>query len=103
MMNPLTPPGCIALYDESPLGTCSDVSITGNLLGGAGYTMCCGTESGYSSENMTISGNWFSTLYYPSSGYCGTHIVSPTWGSSGNVRSGNVWYSSPSAGAAIAG
>ena len=103
MLNPLTQSGVIALYNESPFGTYNNVTVTGNLLAGAGYTMYCGTEGGYSCTNMAVSGNYFSTLYYPNCGYYGTHTYSPTWGSAGNVWSGNYWYDGPDAGQLISG
>jgi hypothetical protein len=103
ILNPLTQTSAIALYNESPFGTYSGTTVSGNLLGGGGYAMYCGTESGHSSTGLTVSGNWFTTAYWAQSGFFGSHTFSPTWGSSGNVWTGNAWYDGPDAGQAITG
>ena len=101
ILNPLTQTSAIALFNESPFGTYTGTVISGNLLGGGGYAMYLGSESGYSSTSLAVSGNWFTTAYWGQAGYYGTTAFSPAFGENGNTWSGNYWFDGPDAGQPI--
>lgn len=97
ILNPLTQTACIFSN-----GSVTDCTFSGNLFGGGGYALYAG--SGGSSTGVAYEGNWFSTAYYPNCGEFGVIYTAsyPTWGSNGNVWSGNAWYDGRNAGQAIA-
>jgi hypothetical protein len=72
-------------------------TVTGSLIGGGGYTFYSYT----SASDIIITGNSMTTAYFPACGSFGMFDDAPTWGSSGNVWSGNVWADGPSAGQAV--
>ena len=79
------------------------LAVTGNLLAGAGYTVQAGGPTGHITysgpmQNLTFTGNFFSTLYYPDSGVYGPV---ENWGVPANTWSGNCWLDGPLAGQEI--
>lgn len=75
----------IALFGD--FGTPVNSVISNNLIAGGGYTIYGGTSR---STGIRITGNRFSTLYHPDSGYFGSATAFNPAGS-GNVWSGNYF------------
>ena len=93
LLNPL-PQTAVVAGSSSP----SEYTLTGCLIAGGGYPV----YSYAGASDIVVEGNWFSTTYYPECGNFGViYSSAPTWGSSGNVWSGNTWFDGPYAGAAV--
>lgn len=93
-------------FNNYPGGGVNDDGTTGyrvlnNYLGGGGYTIYAGTGSYGSVSDMAIMGNKFTTQWWPKSGYWGVLAAGPTWGTNGNIWSGNTWADGASAGQGI--
>lgn len=72
--------------------------ITGNLIGGGGYTFYgSGSVSG-SATGITFTDNQITTRFFPRGGYWGPVAY---WKASGNVWSGNTWADGSNAGKPI--
>jgi len=76
----------------------ANVSVTGNLLGGGGFTMYGGLEAGKALKTgLSVTNNRFTTRFYSTSGYYGP---SAYWDSR-NTWSGNTWVDGSRAGQAV--
>jgi hypothetical protein len=84
----------VSLYED--FGEITHVSISDNYLAGGAYTLY---PAGPSSADIVITGNFFSTRYWPSGGYYGP-VDSGYWDAAGagNQWSGNSWADGPNAG-----
>jgi phage baseplate assembly protein gpV len=82
----------IGLFED--FGVEANVLITNNLVGGGGYAIYGGQNSGGpATHNIRITNNRFSRTYYPQSGYFGPATAFNLSGS-GNEWSGNTWLGS---------
>ena len=89
VLNSLNQTCAIGLFED--FGPQFNVKITGNLLAGGGYAVYGGANPGKATpSNIVITNNRFSPMYYPHSGYYGTHTATAV-GKNGNVWSGNLW------------
>jgi len=91
ILNALTQTDDIALFQN--FGPQMNASITGNLLAGGGYSIYGGGSSlpgATTPADITITGNRFSPLYYPTGGYYGTSAYTAA-GVNGNTWTGNTW------------
>jgi len=79
----------ISLDDSTPGSPIANKTITGNLLGGGGYTIYGGNTLGNTSTRMLIQNNRFSQAYFPRSGQWGPVAYFNT--SATNIWSGNIW------------
>ena len=97
ILNPLSQTATIGSHTTG----FSNVSVTGNLIAGGGYAVYLGDTD---SVNVVVTGNYFSTMYFPNCGLFGAAYPTspPPYGSGGNVWSGNVWYDGPNRGSLIA-
>jgi hypothetical protein len=70
-----------------------DCQVKDNLLSGFNYVILnFGEVAG--STGIEVTGNKVTTLYFTNGGLAGTEQAGPnppSWGSNGNVKSGNVW------------
>ncbi len=82
--------------DDGPV---SNTTVDNNLMAGGAYALYPG--GGSTSSNIVITGNHFSTLYWPSSGVYGPDATTYWHTGGGNVWSGNVWDDGPNAGQAV--
>lgn len=105
-LNSIDQTACIILDGGSNV----PILITGNLLGGAGYSFYAGDPVNYAqsgtmptgpTSGITFENNYFSTLYYPNSGYDGW---TTNWqhANTGNVWGSNYWYDGVNKGSLIA-
>jgi hypothetical protein len=79
----------IGLFED--FGVEANVLITDNLVGGGGYAIYGGQNTGGpATYNIRITNNQFSRTYFPQSGYYGPATAFSLSGS-GNVWSGNTW------------
>ena len=87
LLNQLSPQkgasSALALYDD--FGKITKVSVIDNFLAGGSYTLY---PAGISSSNIVITGNVFSSLYWPTAGYYGP-VDSSYWDIAG---AGNKWF-----------
>ena len=62
-----------AVFVSTDFAALTDVQITNNLLAGGGYVIYgdATNEHNYGIQSEEITGNYFSALYYPDSGYYG--------------------------------
>jgi hypothetical protein len=101
MFNQMTPQqgasAAIGLFADS--GPVSNTTVDDNLIAGGAYALYPG--GGSSSSNIVITGNHFSTIYWPGSGYYGADATSYWHSGGGNVWSGNIWDDGPHAGQAV--
>lgn len=91
-----------ALIIQNKDNVTGNVTVTGNLLAGAGYALYGGGDpsSTYGlGTNITVTGNYVSTQYFPNGGFFGPAIYWNTDPS--NTWSGNYWYDGPNAGQVI--
>jgi hypothetical protein len=80
-------------YDSSPV---TNATVEDNFMAGGSYALYPG--GGPSSRDVVITGNVFSTMYWPGSGYYGP-VASSYWHyGSGNSWSDNTWADGPRAG-----
>jgi hypothetical protein len=98
VLDPLNQTCAICLFSD--FGQVRNVTIEDNLLAGGDYALyggLSGNEGASSTPGVTITGNKFSTIYFPAGGTFGpdAHV----W--SGDVWSGNTWVDGPNAGQAI--
>jgi hypothetical protein len=98
VLDPLDQTCAICLFSD--FGQVQNVTIENNLLAGGDYALyggLSGNEGASSTPGVTITGNEFSTVYYPDGGTFGpdAHV----W--SGDAWSGNTWADGPHAGQAI--
>jgi len=100
---------CIAFFNDfgsyPGTGTNRDGSLgykmENNYIGGTGYCIYAG---GPAAQNMKMTGNRMTTLFYPNGGSNGAiHPSQPVWGTTGNVRSDNNWADGPNAGSPFDG
>lgn len=77
----------------------TDVTVKDNFLAGGAYALYPG--GGASSRNVVITGNVFSTMYWPGGGYYGAVAGSLWHYGGGNEWSDNVWANGPQAGQQI--
>lgn len=78
--------------------------VKDNFVGGTGYCIYAGKNAGSganSVQNMVMTGNKVTTAIYPNGGALGPLAAAPTWGTLGNVWSGNTWADGPNAGQSI--
>jgi hypothetical protein len=80
-------------YESSPV---TSVTVKDNFLAGGSYALYPG--GGPSSQDVVITGNVFSTMYWPGSGYYGPVAGSYWHYGSGNSWSDNTWADGPKAG-----
>ena len=79
--------GTVGLYHD--VGPVEDTTVTDNYIAGGSYALYPG--GGPTSRNVVITGNVFSTIYWPNGGYYGP-VASTYWHSGqGNVWSDNRW------------
>jgi hypothetical protein len=98
VLDPLNQTCAICLFSD--FGQVQNVTIKDNLLAGGDYALyggLSGNEGASSTPGVTITGNEFSTVYYPGGGTFGP--VAHVW--SGDVWSGNTWVDGPDAGQAV--
>jgi hypothetical protein len=89
VFNPHGQTDAISLFED--FGTEGNVTITGNLVAGGGYSIYGGQNAGGSTAfNIRITDNRFATIYYPHGGFWGPVTAFGPSGP-GNVWSGNVW------------
>jgi hypothetical protein len=98
VLDPLNQTCAICLFSD--FGQVRNVTIENNLLAGGDYALyggLSGNEGASSTPGVTITGNEFSTVYYPGGGTFGpdAHV----W--TGDTWSGNTWADGPHAGQAI--
>jgi len=98
VLDPLDQTCAICLFSD--FGQVQNVTIEDNLLAGGDYALyggLSGNEGASSTPGVTITGNEFSTVYYPAGGTFGpdAHV----W--SGDVWSGNTWVDGPDAGQTV--
>ena len=87
----------IGLYDDaSPV---TDVTVTNNFMAGGAYALYPG--GGSSSQNISITDNVFSVMYWPDCGYYGPDAGEYWHGGSGNKWSGNTWADGPNGGKTV--
>lgn len=80
---------CIALFGSNG-GSYNDVLVENNYLGGSGYVLyAAGERPG--AKNVRFLGNKITTQWWTNGGNFGPVAAQATWGSDGNVASGNVW------------
>lgn len=86
------------IHMNSTFATVTGVTVDSNLLAGGGYAIYCGNGGSFLSanplpppENMVITNNAFSTMYFDKGGLFGTGADYNS-GGTGNVWSGNYWY-----------
>ena len=80
---------CIALFGSNG-GSYNDVLVQGNYLGGSGYVLyAAGEKPG--ATNVRFVDNKITTKWWTNGGNFGAVAAQATWGSSGNVATGNVW------------
>lgn len=84
----------VGLYDDS--SPVASATVEDNFLAGGSFALYPG--GGPSSQNIVITGNVFSTMYWPGSGYYGP-VASSYWHyGSGNSWADNTWADGPKAG-----
>jgi hypothetical protein len=80
---------CIALFGSNG-GSYNDVLVEGNYLGGSGYVLyAAGERPG--AQNVRFINNKITTKWWTNGGNFGAVTAQATWGSNGNIASGNVW------------
>lgn len=88
--NPNSQTSCVWVGDpryDPGSGTFAD-----NLIAGGGYAIYAGPAT---ASGLYVTGNHFSTLYYPDCGYYG---YCASWSDTNTTWSGNVWHDGPQAG-----
>lgn len=85
---------CIALF-QSNGGSYNDVLVEANYLGGSGYVIYAAANPNASSasepKNVILRNNKITTKWWTNGGNYGPIAAQPTWGSNGNMATGNVW------------
>lgn len=85
--------GSVLAFEGTNGSAYSDCQIVDNYLSGCNYVLLnFGEVAG--STNIVVTGNKVTTKYFTNGGASGDEQVGPhppAWGSSGNVKSGNVW------------
>jgi hypothetical protein len=89
ILNPLAQTDDINL-DASVAEAVSTKSISGNLLGGGGYSIYAGSNLGNTTSGIHINGNRFAQSYYPKGGQWGPAAYYTATGT-GNTWTGNIW------------
>jgi hypothetical protein len=89
ILNPLAQTDDINL-DASVTEAVSSKTITGNLLGGGGYSIYAGSNSGNTTSGIRITGNRFAQTYYPKGGQWGPAAYYTATGT-GNTWTANIW------------
>ena len=84
LRNPCSQTSNIAVFDDGGPG--SNITVSGNLLAGGGYTVYCPAD--FPATNVNVTGNRFAKTYSARSGYWGTSLGCS---STGVTFSGNVW------------
>ena len=90
----LNPQGQTAtVFASNDFGDQTTLTITNNLLAGGGYTLyggasCTTSECGAVKGPVTVTGNRFSSTYYPESGYYG---IGAYFNNAVTTWSGNFW------------
>ena len=80
---------CIALFGSNG-GSYNDVLVQDNYLGGSGFVIyAAGEKPG--AKNVRFIGNKITTRWWTNGGNFGAVAAQATWGSNGNVATGNVW------------
>ena len=88
VFNPVNQTCAIGLFED--FGSQFNVTITGNLLAGGGYTVYGGANPGrWTPHNIVITNNRFSPMYYPHSGSYGP--TASVANGPGDIWSGNIW------------
>jgi Right handed beta helix region len=80
----------ITLEASSSGTTVANKTITGNLLAGGGYSIYAGASLGNTTANIIVTGNRFSTQYFPQGGMYGPAAYYNSAGT-GNTWTGNTW------------
>jgi hypothetical protein len=98
VLDPLNQTCAICLFSD--FGQVRNVTIENNLLAGGDYALyggMSGNEGASSTPGVTVTGNEFSTVYFPDGGTFGpdAHV----W--SGDAWSGNTWANGPEAGQTV--
>ena len=81
----------------NPDGT-TGYQVSGNYVGGTGYCFYLGDVYSATVAGVNFTNNLVTTTSYSSGGADGATVYPPTWGSSGNAKSGNLWADGSSAG-----
>lgn len=87
----ITGTDCIALFanvGDNHGSSAGAIQVSGNYLGGSGF---CLYVSGSTSSNITVTDNKVTTRWWTNGGSFGPSTTQLTWGSNGNIQSGNVW------------
>jgi len=85
----------VGLFED--FGVQQNRVITGNLVAGGAYSIYGGQNSGGApTSNITVTGNRFSSIYYPHGGAYGPAAYFSSTGQ-GNTWSGNTWDNSGNA------
>jgi hypothetical protein len=91
-----------AIYLTAYYGNIGPVTVNDSLLAGGGYAIYGGDRNGGGkATGIRITGNEFSTRYYPQGGFWGPDAYF-TPSNPGNTWSGNTWADGPHAGQLIA-
>jgi hypothetical protein len=80
---------CAIMLQSAPGIPVANLTVTGNLLGGGGYTIYAGGAQN-NSTSIKITNNRFSQQYYPASGLYGPDAQYQPDGA-GNTWTGNIW------------
>jgi hypothetical protein len=87
----------IGLYNDGTPVT--NVTVTDNFMAGGAFALYPG--GGSSSQNISITNNVFSTMYWAECGYYGPDATEYWHVGSGNTWSGNTWADGPDAGQTV--
>jgi len=88
-----------AVYATDDFGPLANVTIDNNWMAGGAYALYAGGRTGHST-NIRVTHNYFSTAYFPNSGFYGPLGAYDPDGE-GNVFSTNVFADGPNAGQLI--
>lgn len=85
---------CIALF-QSNGGSYNDVIVEANYMGGSGYVIYAAANPNASTanepKNVILRNNKITTKWWTNGGNYGPIAAQPSWGSNGNIATGNVW------------
>jgi len=89
-----------AVYATDDFGPLSNVTIDNNWMAGGAYALYAGSRAGNNATNIHVTNNYFSTVYFPNSGFYGPLGAYDPNGA-GNVFVTNVFADGPNAGQLI--
>jgi len=89
-----------AVYATDDFGPLSNVTIDNNWMAGGAYALYAGSRAGNNATNIHVTNNYFSTVYFPNSGFYGPLGAYDPNGA-GNTFVTNVFADGPNAGQLI--